>query len=87
MIDVIAEPYRKNLIPHFEEVKHIGLKKGALGIGISGSGPSIFALCKGKTTAIKVAEGMREVYQKSDIDFNIYTSKINSQGIQILDCI
>jgi homoserine kinase len=87
LVDVIAEPYRKSLIPHFEEVKEIGLKKGALGIGISGSGPSIFALCKGKTIAKKVAEGMREVYEKSDIDFNIYTSKINSQGIQILDCI
>ncbi|MDP2088583.1 MAG: homoserine kinase [Flavobacteriaceae bacterium] len=85
LIDVIAEPYRKNLIPHFEEVKKAGLKNGALGIGISGSGPSIFALCKGKENAMSVAEAMKEDYQNTGIEFYIYTSKINNQGIIILD--
>jgi homoserine kinase len=84
LIDVIAEPYRKKLIPLFDEVKAEGLQKGALGIGISGSGPSIFALCKGEDNAKKVAQAMREVYQNSTIDFHIYTSKINKQGVKIL---
>ncbi len=84
LIDVIAEPYRKVLIPLFDEVKTAGLQKGALGVGISGSGPSIFALCKGEDVAKKVAQGMKEVYQNSTIDFHIYTSAINKQGIKIL---
>ena len=85
LVDVIAEPYRKILIPLFDEIKTVGLEKGALGVGISGSGPSIFALCKGKNNAKKVAQAMREIYQNSTIDFKIYTSTINSQGIKILE--
>ncbi|MDX5584211.1 MAG: homoserine kinase [Aureibaculum sp.] len=85
LVDVIAEPYRKKLIPLYDEVKNTSLKVGALGVGISGSGPSIYALSKGKNIAEKVAEGMKVVYQKSKIDFNIYTSAINKEGITILD--
>ncbi len=84
LIDIIAEPYRKGLIPLFDKVKTNALAKGALGVGISGSGPSIFALCKGETAANSVAEAMREVYQNSSIDFNIYVSKINAEGVKIL---
>ncbi len=85
LVDVIAEPYRKKLIPLFDEVKNASLEAGGLGVGISGSGPSIYALSKGKNNANKVAEAMRIVYQKSKIDFNIYTSAINNEGITILD--
>ena len=85
LVDVIAEPYRKKLIPLFDEVKNTSLEVGALGVGISGSGPSIYALSKGKNMAEEVAEAMKIVYQKSKIDFNIYTSAINNEGITILD--
>jgi len=84
LIDVIAEPYRKNLIPLFDEVKVAGLLSGALGVGISGSGPSIFALCKGENIAKKVEEGMKKVYKNSTVDFNVYTSAINKRGVEIL---
>ncbi|MCL4133895.1 UNVERIFIED_CONTAM: hypothetical protein GTU68_000863 [Idotea baltica] len=83
--DVIAEPFRKKLIPHFDTVKTEGIKAGALGIGISGSGPTIFALSKGEQTAKKVAEAMREVYQKTTIDFNIHVSRVNLNGSEIID--
>ena len=82
--DVIVEPYRKKLIPFFEELKQSALKNGALGAGISGSGPSIFALSRGLKNAQNVAEAMRETYQKTGIPFEIYVSKINKQGIKIL---
>ena len=59
--DVIVEPYRKKLIPHFDEIKSAALEAGALGIGISGSGPSIFALSKGEAIADKVTESMINV--------------------------
>jgi len=85
LVDVIAEPYRKKLIPLFDEVKNSSLKVGALGVGISGSGPSIYALSNGKNMAEKVAEAMKVVYQKSKIEFNVYTSAINNEGITILE--
>jgi len=82
--DVIVEPARKHLIPHFDAVKETALQNGALGAGISGSGPTIFALSKGEINAKKVAEAMHTVYSKTDINFEIYVSKINAQGIKIL---
>ena len=82
--DEIVEPYRSILIPGFEEVKQECIKAGALGSGISGSGPSIFALSKGEATAKKVAESMSNVYKNIGIDFDVHISKINQKGIKIL---
>lgn len=83
--DYIVEPLRATLIPHFDVVKKSALKAGALGCGIAGSGPSIFALSKGIEKAQAVADAMQKVYQKTGIAFNIYVSKINTQGIKIID--
>lgn len=84
IVDVVAEPYRKSLIPSFEKVKQAALEAGALGFGISGSGPSLFALSRGEATAKKVAAGMTKVYQTTEIDFEIYISAINNQGVRIV---
>ena len=83
--DVVVEPHRSKLIPYFNEVKTEVLNTGALGTGISGSGPSIFALSKGIDTAEKVALAMKNVYSKTDIVFETYVSKINTEGIKILN--
>lgn len=82
--DEIVEPLRSILIPGFELVKKAALEKGALGVGISGSGPSIFALSKGKETADKVAQAMCEVYNEIDLPYEIHVSKINDEGIKII---
>ncbi len=82
--DVVVEPYRSKLIPHFDKVKMACIDSGALGVGISGSGPSIFSLSKGIDTAQKVATAMEGVYSQTNIDFNIYVSKINTQGIKVI---
>lgn len=84
LIDDIVEPNRSILIPGFNGVKEACKKAGALGSGISGSGPSIFALSKGEKTAKKVAEEMSKVYEKIGIDFDIHISKINQEGIKVL---
>ena len=84
LIDVIVEPYRSKLIPHFNDVKETALKHGALGCGISGSGPSIFSLCKGQESAEKVKTAIKNVYSQTVIDFEIHLSKINTEGIKIL---
>lgn len=85
LVDHIVEPIRSILIPAFDKVKSEALASGALGCGISGSGPSIFAFSKGEETAEKVAQAMREVYQNIGIDYEIHVSKINPSGIKILD--
>ena len=82
--DVIVEPYRSQLIPHYNEVKIEVLKAGALGTGISGSGPSIFSLSKGLETANNVADAMKKVYSKTGIDFDIHISKINTTGVKVI---
>jgi homoserine kinase len=82
--DVVIEPYRKQLIPHFDAVKSAVFEAGALGSAISGSGPSIFALSKSEATAKAVQLAMQNVYSKTDIQFETYVSKINTQGIKTL---
>jgi homoserine kinase len=82
--DVIVEPYRSQLIPHFDDVKLAANSAGALGCGISGSGPSVFALSKGKETAHNVEKAMKNVYSETQIRFETYVSKINTEGIRIL---
>ncbi|WP_299126882.1 homoserine kinase [uncultured Winogradskyella sp.] len=84
LIDVVIEPHRKQLIPHFDAVKLAANNAGALGCAISGSGPSIFALSKSEATAKAVESAMQEVYSKTDIEFETYVSKINTQGIKTL---
>jgi len=84
LVDHIVEPIRSILIPGFDDVKSETLKAGALGCGISGSGPSIFALSKGETIAKKVAKSMKEVYQNIGIDYDVHVSKINIEGIREL---
>lgn len=82
--DVIVEPYRSQLIPHYHDVKTASILAGALGAGISGSGPSIFSLSKGFETANNVKDAMEKVYSKTGIDFDIHLTKINTEGVKIL---
>ena len=83
--DVVIEPYRSQLIPYFKEVKMAALNAGALGCGISGSGPSIFSLSKGIKDASNVEVAMNNVYRKTNIKFDTYVCKINTKGIKILN--
>ncbi|SDN03495.1 homoserine kinase [Kriegella aquimaris] len=82
--DHIVEPIRSMLIPEFDTVKAESLNAGALGCGISGSGPSIFAFSKGESTARKVAQVMKERYEEIAVDNDVHVSKINSTGIKLL---
>ena len=82
--DELIEPVRSILIPKFEEIKNEALNQGALGSGISGSGPSIFALSKGMETAKNVGNAMAEIYKRLGLEYDIYLSGINKIGIKIL---
>ena len=83
--DVIIEPVRSILIPGFDEVKTKCKEAGALGGGISGSGPSIFMLSKNEVTAKEVGNIMREVYEKIGIENFVYVTTINKKGVEVLD--
>ncbi len=82
--DVIIEPIRSILIPGFDEVKTKCKEAGALGGGISGSGPSMFMLSKDKKTAEAVELVMKEVYERIGVDYNTYVTTINKKGVELI---
>lgn len=82
--DEIIEPIRSMLIPGFDLIKQTAYENGALGSGISGSGPSIFALSKGKENADKIAKAMSAVYEEMNLPYEIHVSKVNDEGMTII---
>ena len=82
--DEIIEPVRSMLIPGFDLIKKSAYENGALGSGISGSGPSIFALSKGKETAEKIAKAMSKVYDEMKLPYEIHVSKVNPDGVSTI---
>lgn len=84
LVDVVVEPYRSKLIPHFEEVKKAVVEAGALGCGISGSGPSIYSLSEGLENANRAAQAINAIFSQTEIAFDVFVGKINTEGIKIL---
>lgn len=84
MEDFIVEPARQTLIPKYEEVKAACLEAGAIGGGISGSGPSMFMLSDNVNTADEVADAMESVFSNSKIERNVYVSAISRDGVAIM---
>ncbi|MUP47492.1 homoserine kinase [Gramella sp. BOM4] len=84
LVDEIVEPVRSILIPYFRELKTLSLECGALGFGISGSGPAVFAICKGDEVAINLKEEINTFYHQKGIDFELHVSKINKEGVKVL---
>lgn len=82
--DRIIEPVRSPLIPKFDQIKAESKTAGALGGGISGSGPSIFMLSESEKTAFEVESVMRKIYHNAGVGFHTYVTKINADGIKIV---
>ncbi|MDB5192182.1 MAG: homoserine kinase [Segetibacter sp.] len=83
--DVIIEPVRSILIPGFAEVKLKCIAAGALGGGISGSGPSIFMLSTNLQIAKAVEKEMMTFYNSIGIDYNTYVTTINKEGVKVVN--
>ena len=81
--DVIIEPVRSILIPGFDELKKQSKEAGALGGGISGSGPSIFMLSKTKEIALAVQSRMNTLYDSIGLPHHTYVTTINGAGVEI----
>lgn len=82
--DVIIEPVRSILIPGFDEVKRKSKEAGALGGGISGSGPSIFMLSKDEKVAKEIEHLMTDIFNGVGIDFKTYVTTLNNEGVRIM---
>ena len=83
--DSIAEPKRAHLVPGFPEAQAAALNAGALGCSLSGSGPSIFALCDGKADAERVADRMAEAVRELGLGVDRWISEVGVAGARILD--
>ncbi len=83
--DVIIEPVRSILIPGFDEIKKSCKEAGALGGGISGSGPSIFMLSRDAATARVVEVVMKNIYNRIGVAYYTYVTTINNEGVKIVN--
>jgi homoserine kinase len=83
--DTIAEPRRAPLVPGFAAIKQAALDAGALGCSLSGSGPSLFALCRGETVAQAVAAAMTAaVMRHIGGEPQVYMSPIAAHGARVV---
>ncbi len=82
--DKLIEPSRAILIPEFYTLKKMALELGALGFGISGSGPSVFALSKDKKTANNIKTMVQSHFQLVDISSDAYVSSVNAEGPKVI---
>ena len=82
--DVIIEPVRSMLIPGFDEIKQKCKEVGALGGGISGSGPSIFMLSTNEETARAIESVMKEVYNRIGLPHHLYVTTVSQNGVKLV---
>ena len=85
IVDIIAEPNRRILIPEFDNIIKLSKINGAIAAGISGSGPSIFSLSKDTNISEKILKATTDHYNKLGISYDGFISKINTTGIKILE--
>jgi len=85
VVDEIIEPDRALLIPEYYNIKKISSKAGAIACGISGSGPAIFSLSKSNKVANDILNKMSSHFDSVNITYNGFNSKINSEGVKVID--
>lgn len=83
MRDVIAEPYRAKLLPRFNEARQAVADIGAVASGISGSGPTLFALCDNTDTAQRVADWLSQHYLQNQEGF-VHICRMDTAGARVL---
>jgi homoserine kinase len=82
--DLVAEPKRTRLIPGFDRARRAALETGAIGCGISGSGPSVFALCIGENASWQVAEVIKNIFSEEGLASDSFVSTLNAPGAFIM---
>jgi homoserine kinase len=85
MVDVLVEPTRSILIPEFYTMRQMAMDLGAISFGISGSGPSVFALTKDPETARTITNALQQKLKSIQINSLSFVSSVNKKGPVILD--
>lgn len=84
--DLVAEPLRAPGVPGFRAVKAAALEAGALASSLSGSGPSLFALCRGRPRAQAVGDAMvRAFLGEADLEADLLISRGRAPGARIVE--
>ena len=78
--DHVAEPARSTLVPGFADAKRAAIEAGALGVSLSGSGPTTFAACDSEATAQAAAEAMRWAFEATGVSCNARVATIDTRG-------
>lgn len=87
MRDAVAEPVRARLVPGFEGVRDCAMAAGAVAAGLSGSGPTVFAICRGRKAAEDAARDMAGAFREDvGVESDIVVSSVNRDGARILEC-
>jgi homoserine kinase len=83
--DHIAEPRRAHLVPGFAIVKAAARAAGALGCSLSGSGPSIFALCASREIADRAGTAMSDAFTASTgLTADLWVSLVSTRGARLV---
>jgi len=86
VVDRVAEPLRAPLVPGFLQVKEAALNAGALAASLSGSGPSLFALCRGRSRAEAVGEAMAGAFRRAaGLEAHVLVSRGRAPGARIME--
>ena len=86
LVDRVAEPHRSCFVPGFDAVRRAGLGAGAVGAGLSGSGPSMFALCRSITDAQSAAHAMAEAFAQAGVEgADIHVSEVGNTGAHVIE--
>lgn len=82
--DRVAEPVRRDLVPGYDAVKQAALDAGAAGANLSGSGPTVFALCRGEAVARRAAGAMDRAFrEETGLDCESWTSRVSPKGAHV----
>lgn len=84
MKDVLIEPVRSILIPGFEVLRSLAMENGAIGFGISGSGPSVFALTGDENVARQITALQQQHLNSLNIQSKAYVSAVNADGPRVI---
>jgi homoserine kinase len=85
MTDVVIEPVRSMLIPHYKILKECAMENGAYGFGISGSGPSVFAVTRSAEDGEKIGKNLGAILAERKVDYDLYVSAVNREGPKVIE--
>ncbi len=85
--DAIIEPARAALIPLLDDARRIAKAKGALGLVISGAGPTLCGVCADADIAMAVATALQACYDDAGIGGESLVTSVDRDGAKVISCL